>query len=88
MFARTLTACAALALVAAPAHAALKKGATAPEFVAKGAQAGKPVTFDLKRVTLMRCYYLHHHHHLVESHHHCHLWAICFHYVMTIMVWL
>jgi len=49
MFARTLTACAALALVAAPAHAALKKGATAPEFVAKGAQAGKPVTFDLKR---------------------------------------
>ena len=40
---------AALALVAAPVQAALKEGATAPTFVAKGAMAGKPVTFDLKK---------------------------------------
>ena len=25
------------------------QGDTAPEFVAKGAQAGKPITFDLKK---------------------------------------
>lgn len=42
-----LAALASLALVAAPANAALKKGDTAPVFVAKGAQAGKPITFDL-----------------------------------------
>lgn len=42
-----LAALAALALVAAPAHATLPKGAAAPTFVAKGAQAGKPITFDL-----------------------------------------
>ncbi|MGV3554982.1 MAG: peroxiredoxin [Croceibacterium sp.] len=42
-----LSALAALALIAAPATAALKEGATAPTFVAKGAMAGKPVTFDL-----------------------------------------
>lgn len=39
---------AALAL-AVPAQAALQKGATAPTFVAKGAQAGKPITFDLAK---------------------------------------
>jgi peroxiredoxin len=43
-----LAALAALALAAAPAYATLSKGASAPEFVAKGAQAGKPITFDLK----------------------------------------
>jgi len=43
-----LAALAALAFAAAPANATLSKGATAPEFVAKGAQAGKPITFDLK----------------------------------------
>ena len=43
-----LAALAALAFAAAPAHATLPKGAAAPEFVAKGAQAGKPITFDLK----------------------------------------
>jgi peroxiredoxin Q/BCP len=42
-----LTALASLALVAAPAHASLKVGASAPLFVAQGAQAGKPITFDL-----------------------------------------
>ena len=44
-----LSALAALALVAAPVQAALKEGATAPTFVAKGAMAGKPVTFDLAK---------------------------------------
>ena len=42
-----LAALASLALAAAPAHATLSKGAKAPAFVAKGAQAGKPITFDL-----------------------------------------
>lgn len=42
-----LSALAALALVAAPVQAALREGATAPTFVAKGAMAGKPITFDL-----------------------------------------
>jgi peroxiredoxin len=44
-----LTAIAALAFAAAPAHATLPKGATAPTFVAQGAQAGKPMTFDLAK---------------------------------------
>jgi peroxiredoxin len=43
-----LAALAAVAFATAPAHATLPKGATAPDFVAKGAQAGKPMTFDLK----------------------------------------
>ena len=43
-----LAALAALAFAAAPAHATLSKGAKAPEFVAQGAEAGKPITFDLK----------------------------------------
>jgi thioredoxin-dependent peroxiredoxin len=42
-----LSALAALALLAAPVQAALPVGATAPTFVAQGAMAGKPVTFDL-----------------------------------------
>jgi len=42
-----LAALAALAFAASPAHATLPKGAHAPEFVAQGAQAGKPITFDL-----------------------------------------
>ena len=42
-----LSALAALALMAAPVQAALPVGATAPTFVAKGAMAGKPITFDL-----------------------------------------
>lgn len=46
---KKLAALAALALLAAPAQAALKEGATAPNFVAKGAMAGKPITFDLAR---------------------------------------
>lgn len=45
----TLSALAAFALAAGPAQAALKEGATAPAFVAKGAMAGKPITFDLKK---------------------------------------
>ena len=45
----SLSALAALALVAAPAHAALKEGAKAPAFVAKGAMAGKPIIFDLQK---------------------------------------
>lgn len=40
---------ASLALAVSPAHAALEKGATAPAFVAKGAKAGKPITFDLAK---------------------------------------
>ena len=40
---------ATLTLVAAPADAALKEGAKAPEIVAKGAMAGKPITFDLAK---------------------------------------
>jgi peroxiredoxin len=44
-----LAAFASLALAAAPAFASLPKGATAPTFVAKGAQAGKPITFDLAK---------------------------------------
>ena len=44
-----LAALAAVALLASPARAALKVGATAPAFVAKGAMAGKPITFDLKK---------------------------------------
>lgn len=35
------------ALAAAPALAALKEGAKAPDFTAKGFQAGKPLTFSL-----------------------------------------
>ena len=42
-----LSALAVLALVAAPVQAALQEGATAPTFVANGAMAGKPITFDL-----------------------------------------
>jgi peroxiredoxin len=48
MIARTLAAFALVALATAPAQAELKKGATAPMFVANGAQAGKPIRFDLK----------------------------------------
>lgn len=44
-----LAALASLALAAAPAHASLPKGAKAPEFVAQGAQAGNPITFDLAK---------------------------------------
>jgi len=44
-----LAALASLALAAGPAHATLPKGAKAPQFVAAGAQAGKPITFDLKQ---------------------------------------
>ena len=35
------------ALAAAPAFAALKEGAKAPDFTAKGYKAGKPITFSL-----------------------------------------
>jgi peroxiredoxin len=38
-----------LALVAGSAHATLPKGAKAPEFVTTGAEAGKPITFDLNK---------------------------------------
>jgi len=38
-----------LVVVAGSAHATLPKGAKAPEFVANGAQAGKPMTFDLQK---------------------------------------
>jgi peroxiredoxin len=38
-----------LALLAGPAQATLPKGAKAPEFVTSGAQAGKPITFDLQK---------------------------------------
>jgi peroxiredoxin Q/BCP len=38
-----------LALLAGSAHATLSKGAKAPEFVTTGAQAGKPITFDLAK---------------------------------------
>lgn len=38
---------AAISLLAAPAHAALKKGAKAPDIKAVGANAGKPYNFDL-----------------------------------------
>jgi len=44
-----LAALASLAFAAAPAHATLPKGAKAPTFVAQGAQAGKPITFDLAK---------------------------------------
>ena len=44
-----LLALVSLAFAAAPAYATLPKGATAPAFVAKGAQAGKPITFDLAK---------------------------------------
>jgi peroxiredoxin Q/BCP len=44
---RLALALAAAALVASPAAAALKAGAKAPEFTAKGFQAGKPLTFSL-----------------------------------------
>ena len=44
--ARAVPVLAAAALIAAPADAALKEGATAPTFVAKGAMAGKPITFE------------------------------------------
>lgn len=45
---RSFAAAGALALLCAlPAHAALKVGATAPEFTAAGYQGGKPLTFDL-----------------------------------------
>jgi peroxiredoxin len=44
-----LAAFASLALVAGPANATLPKGATAPEFVTNGAQAGKPISFDLNK---------------------------------------
>ncbi len=51
MIARTLgvSAFVALALAAGPADGALKQGAVAPNFVAQGAQAGKPITFELKK---------------------------------------
>ena len=44
-----LAAFASLALVAGSAHATLSKGAKAPEFVTTGAEAGKPITFDLQK---------------------------------------
>lgn len=44
-----LAALASLAIVAAPANATLPKGAKAPEFVTTGAEAGKPITFDLNK---------------------------------------
>jgi peroxiredoxin len=44
-----LAALASMALAAVPAHATLPKGAQAPAFVAKGAEAGKPITFDLAK---------------------------------------
>jgi len=44
-----LAALASLALATVPAHATLPKGAKAPAFVAQGAQAGKPITFDLAK---------------------------------------
>jgi peroxiredoxin len=44
-----LAALASLALAAAPAYATLPKGAKAPAFVAPGAQAGKPISFDLAK---------------------------------------
>jgi peroxiredoxin Q/BCP len=44
-----LAAFASLALVAGSAHATLSKGAKAPEFVTHGAEAGKPITFDLQK---------------------------------------
>ena len=44
-----LAAIAAVALVSAPAEAALKEGVSAPVFVAEGAMAGKPITFDLAK---------------------------------------
>lgn len=45
---RTILASAAFALAATPAAAALRHGAKAPMFAAKGARAGKPVSIDLK----------------------------------------
>ena len=44
---RLLIGIAALALVAAPAHAALKPGAKAPDFTANAALGGKPFAFSL-----------------------------------------
>jgi peroxiredoxin Q/BCP len=44
-----LAALTSLALVAGPAHATLPKGAKAPTFVAQGAEAGRPITFDLAK---------------------------------------
>lgn len=38
-----------LALLATPAHAALKPGAVAPDFTAQGALAGKPFSFTLSQ---------------------------------------
>lgn len=43
-----LFACAAALLLAVPASAALAPGATAPDFTARGAVAGKPFTVHLK----------------------------------------
>ncbi len=47
---KTLLACAAslAVLIAVPAHAALKPGAKAPDFIAPGAMAGEAFTFHLK----------------------------------------
>lgn len=45
---RLLTGLALAALTAAPAYAALKPGAKAPDFTAQASQAGKPFTFSLK----------------------------------------
>jgi peroxiredoxin Q/BCP len=44
-----LAAFASLAFAAGSAHATLPKGATAPQFVTSGAQAGKPISFDLQK---------------------------------------
>jgi len=44
---RLVLAAAVAALAATPAFAALKEGAKAPDFTAKGYQAGKPITFSL-----------------------------------------
>jgi thioredoxin-dependent peroxiredoxin len=44
---RTVFLAALAALAAVPALAALKPGATAPDFTADGYQAGKPITFSL-----------------------------------------
>lgn len=46
---RLLAAVAALAMIAAPAHAALKVGASAPDFSAEASQAGKQFPFSLAK---------------------------------------
>lgn len=48
MIRRLLTAALAMSLLASPALAALKPGASAPAFTAQASMAGKPFSFDLK----------------------------------------